>query len=75
MRDEQYLHDEKGKKTAVVIPIEKYEEMLADIHDLALIAERKDEPIVSFDEVKKRLKADGLIKKQLNKKHARQIFY
>lgn len=57
----QYLLDEKGKKTAVLIPIDEYEEMIEDIHDLTLIAERRDEPVVSFEEVKKRLKADGLI--------------
>ena len=55
------LLDEKGKKTAVLIPIDEYEEMIEDMCDLALIAERRDEPVVSFDEVKKRLKADGLI--------------
>lgn len=57
----QYLIDESGQKTAVVLPIEEYEELLEDIHDLAVIAERRDEPTVSFDELKKRLKADGLL--------------
>ncbi|MDO8142495.1 MAG: hypothetical protein Q6358_13425 [Candidatus Brocadiales bacterium] len=58
---EQYIIDEAGEKKAVVLPIEDYEELLEDIHDLAVIAERKDEPTISFDELKKRLKADGLI--------------
>jgi len=57
----QYLTDEKGKKTAVVIPVEEYEEILEDIHDLAVIAERRDEPVIPIDELKKRLKADGLL--------------
>ncbi len=57
----QYLIDESGQKTAVVIPVEEYEELLEDIHDLAIIAERRDEPTVPFDELKKRLKADGLL--------------
>ena len=57
----QYLIDENGQKTSVVIPVEEYEELLEDIHDLAVIAERKDEPTVSFSELKKRLKADGLL--------------
>jgi len=38
-----------------------YEELLEDVHDLAVIAERKDEPSISLDELKKSLKADGLI--------------
>ena len=57
----QYLIDESGKKTAVVIPVDEYEELMEDLHDLAIIAERKDEPTISLDEVKKRLKADGLL--------------
>ena len=58
---EQFIIDKSGKKRAVILPIEDYEELLEDIHDLAVIAERKDEPTASFDEIKKRLKADGLI--------------
>lgn len=53
--------DEKGQKTAVVIPVEEYEELLEDLHDLAVIAERRDEPTITFEELKKRLKQDGLL--------------
>jgi len=58
----QYLINEEGEKTAVVIPLEEYEEMLEDLHDLAVIAERKDEPTISMKELKERLKADGLLR-------------
>ncbi len=58
---EKFIVDKSGKKTAVVLPLEEYEDLLEDIHDLAIIAERKDESTVSFDELKKRLKADGLV--------------
>ena len=57
----QYLIDEQGQKTSVVIPVEEYEELLEDLHDLAVIAERKDETTISFNELKRRLKADGLL--------------
>jgi hypothetical protein len=57
----KYLIDEKGQKTAVVIPVDEYEELLEDLHDLAVIAERKDEPTISFNDLKKRLKADGIL--------------
>jgi len=53
--------DKSGKKTAVLLPVEEYEELIEDLHDLAVIAERKDEPTMSFDELKKRLKTDGII--------------
>jgi len=57
----QYLIDEKGQETSVVIPVEEYEELLEDLHDLAVIAERKEEPTISLNELKKCLKADGLL--------------
>ena len=37
----KYIVDEKGKKSAVILPIEEYNELLEDIHDPAVIAERK----------------------------------
>ena len=58
---EQYIVDEKGEKTAVIIPVEEYEELLEDLYDLAIIAERRDEPTITFEELKKKLKKDGLL--------------
>ncbi len=58
---EQYVVDEKGKKTAVIIPVEEYEELLEDIRDLAIIAERRDEPTIPFEELKKKLRKDALL--------------
>lgn len=49
---EKYIVDESGNKTAVVIPLNEYEELIEDLHDLAVIAERRDEPAISFDEIK-----------------------
>lgn len=57
----QFIINSLGKKTAVVLSLKDYEEIIEDIHDLAVIAERKKEPSISFDTLKKRLKADGLI--------------
>lgn len=47
----QYMTDEAGKKTAVVVPIEEYEEMLEDLHDLAVLAERKNDPTISHHDL------------------------
>jgi len=57
----QFIIDESGMKTAIILPVEQYEDLLEDIHDLAVIAERKDEPSINYDDLMKRLKADGLI--------------
>lgn len=59
--DAKFIIDESGVKRAVMLPLENYEDLLEDIHDLAIIAERQDEPTISFEELKKRLKADGFI--------------
>jgi hypothetical protein len=58
---EQYIVNEKGQKTAVILKIEEFEELLADLHDIAVIAERRDEATIPFEELKSKLKADGLL--------------
>ena len=57
----QFLLDESGNKSFVVFTVKQYEELLEDLHDLAVMAERRDEPRVSLDEFEKGLKADGII--------------
>ena len=46
----QYLTDEKGDRTAVVLPIGEYEKILEDLTDLAVVAERRDEPLIPHDQ-------------------------
>jgi PHD/YefM family antitoxin component YafN of YafNO toxin-antitoxin module len=57
----QYIVDEKGERSAVVVPVEEYDELMEDLHDLAVIADRRDEPTITHEELKRRLKADGLL--------------
>ena len=56
----QYLTNEKGRKTSVVLPLADYEKLLEDLDDLAVIAERRDEPTTLHAEFKKELKRNGL---------------
>ena len=58
---EKYIVNEKGKKTAAILPIKEYEGLLEDLHDIAIVAERRDEPTISFGELKERLRNDGLL--------------
>lgn len=58
---EQYLVDRRGQKASVLIPIKDYDRLLEDLHDLAVVAERRDEPTISLEEIKRRLQADGLL--------------
>ncbi len=61
MLQEQYVVDSKGKKTAVVLSLKRYEQLLEDLHDLAAVAERRDEKAVSMTEMTRRLKRVGLL--------------
>lgn len=58
---EHYVVDSKGRKTGVLLSLKQYERLLEDLHDLAMVAERRDEEPISLDELKKRLKKDGLL--------------
>ena len=50
----QFLVDENGEKTAVLLPIQEYEALTEAIQDLANIAERRDVPRMPVDAVKER---------------------
>ena len=51
---ERFVVDNEGKKTEVILSVEDYDKLIEDLHDLAVIAERRDEVPVSMDEMKKR---------------------
>ncbi len=50
---EQYVVDANGNKTAVILSIEQYEQLLEDLHDLAVVAERRPEQPITMAEMKK----------------------
>lgn len=58
---EQYVVDSDGRKTGVLLSLEQYERLLEDLHDLAVVAERRDEKTITLEELKRRLKNDGLL--------------
>jgi predicted lipid carrier protein YhbT len=49
--DIQYVTNHTGEKTTVILSIENFQELLADINDLVAIAERREEPTISHDEL------------------------
>ncbi len=51
----RFVVTEKGRKTGVLLPLKEYRELLEDLQDLAIIAERKGEPSLPFEIVKERL--------------------
>ena len=56
----QYLTNEKGRKTAVVLDIDDYEKLLEDLDGLAVIAERRGEETIPHTEFKKGLKRNAV---------------
>ena len=46
----KYITDEKGRKKEVILPIKEYEDLIEDLEDLAIVAERRDEETVDHDE-------------------------
>jgi PHD/YefM family antitoxin component YafN of YafNO toxin-antitoxin module len=58
---EQYVVDTDGKKTAVILSLKRYRELMEDLHDLAMVAERRNERAVGLETMKRRLKKDGVL--------------
>ncbi len=58
---EQYIVDENGKKTGVVLSVKEYQRLMEDLHDLAVLAERRNEPTIALQDLKRRLRADGIL--------------
>ena len=56
-----YVVDQNGKRKAVILSVEEYERLMEDLADLSAIALRKKEKSVPSEEVKRKLKRDGLI--------------
>jgi len=57
----QSVVTEKGERVSVVLPVAEYEELLGNLEDLARVAERREEPTITHEELIARLKADGLV--------------
>ncbi len=60
----QYVTDADGRRTGVLLSLDAFErlmEELEDRDDLAVVAERRDEPTVPHDEAVATLRRDGLL--------------
>lgn len=60
----QFVVDEKGKRTAVLLTVKQYEKLIEDLHDLAIVAERRNEKPISLKEMRQRLEKDGLLQRR-----------
>jgi hypothetical protein len=62
MKGIQFVVDEHGDKTAVVINLKHYSELWEDFYDSAVDEVRKKEPRESLESVKKKLALRGKIR-------------
>jgi len=57
----QYLTDEGGERTAVLVPISTWQKLLEELDDLAGVAERRAEPTIPHAQFVSELKRDGIV--------------
>ena len=57
----QFITDQQGERTAVILPLSEYEALLEDLEDLAAVAERAQEPTTPLADVVAKLREDGLL--------------
>lgn len=57
----RYVTNGQGQRTGVVLSLKRYSRLLEDLHDLAVVAERRNEKPVTADGMKKRLHKRGLL--------------
>jgi hypothetical protein len=58
---EQYVVDAEGRRTAILLPLERYHGLMEDLHDLAVVIERRTEEPIPLEQMEHQLKEDGLL--------------
>lgn len=57
----RYVTDRKGRRTGVVLSLKRYSRLMEDLHDLAVVAERRNEKPITAEGMKKWLHKRGLV--------------
>ena len=60
-QSEQFIVDGKGKRIGVLLSFRRYQKLIEDLHDLAVVAERRREKPVALEQIRRRLKEDGIL--------------
>lgn len=55
----QYITDSDGERTAVILPLDEYGELLEDMHVIRAAEETKEEPRIPWEQVKAELVSEG----------------
>lgn len=57
----RYITDADGRKKGIILSIEEYEELMEDIDDLAVLAERREQPTIWHEELVAERKRNGYL--------------
>lgn len=57
----QYVTNVAGEKTGVILSLQRFQDLLEEIEDLAAIAERREEPTIPHEQLLANLKENGLL--------------
>lgn len=60
----RYVYAEPGKPSDVILSYSEFQallERLEDLYDLAVVAERRNEPTIPAEEFERQLREDGLL--------------
>ena len=60
-RNVQYITDAQDERTAVILPLDEYEELLEDMHVIRVAEETKDEPSRPLNDVVEEMRRAGEI--------------
>jgi len=55
----EYITNEEGQKTAVILPIEDYEELMEDLHLSRVARESRNEERIPWEQIKDELVSEG----------------
>lgn len=59
-RNVQFITDAEGNRTAVILPMAEYEQLMEDLHLARIYEESRDEERIPWDQIKDELIAEGL---------------
>ena len=67
-----FIINGKGEKTAIILDIREYQILVEDRLDLKVFEERKSDPVVSFEEFDKQMRANGKLSNQSKKQSSKR---
>jgi hypothetical protein len=61
LRNVQYITDAQGERTAIILPLDEYQELLEDMHVIRVAEETKNDPSRPLTDVLEEMRRAGEI--------------